>query len=304
MSASKQPTRRAVITKAAMGTAAAWTAPVVLSSPALAAGSEVPPPAPVPGVLDWSVQYPKPAYPDPGALSGGPFPSQQFHYPTLGGVLPPPAGPTKPIPDSSGTTTLTIVGGNPLGVQIRTTDPAPSIGVVINDLYRNFLVYWGDNAIAVPPGPYMPPRIGGVIKAYFLMQINPTVPATQFIQTEIEFDRPVTSLQFNIDGIDVQNTSADIVTVDGFLGGTGGTVVAPGLTKQVPASTVFSIAGNVMTGLSGAISNGSNLGNAVVSFPGPVDTVRIHYRGTNASSVPPFGQYIGIRDMSFLVSPT
>lgn len=175
---------------------------------------------------------------------------------------------------------------------------------MFNDRYRNFIVYWGDNSVSVPPGPYMPPVIGGITKPYFLMQINPSVPATQFIQLELELSRPVTSLTFRICGIDVQNTSADVLTLTGFLGGTGGATVMPGLAKEVAGSPVFSIAGNVMTGLIGAISNPSSLGNVIVTFPSAVDTLRFFYQGTNPSSVPPFGQYIGIRDMSFLVSPT
>lgn len=250
--------------------AGAWAAPVVLSTPALAAETPPTPPIPpIPLALDWGTAFPN-AYPGTG-------------------------------PASFTTPSMTTVGGR-VTITFTHSDP-DGIGKILSDAYRNFIVYHGDS-----PALTYPPLIGGEVDPYFLLQIDAdsyATPVNRFVQTTWTFSEPVGGLTFRIDSIDLVTglptssgpfTYTDVVTVTGVNGAAS---VLPTLTPVPVFPTVagFTVAGTVATGTSYA-GNGSSAGNCLVTFPAPVTSITIRYEPGRLGSN---WQYVGVRDLAFTV---
>lgn len=111
------------------------------------------------------------------------------------------------------------------------------------------------------------------------------------VTTTITLPRSFTGLQFTIYDVDFgTNQFADRVEV---IGSNGGVSVLPVLTN----GNVNTVSGNVAIG-DGASDNNQALGNVVVTFTQPVDTVIVRYGNHTTAPTNPGQQGIGIHDIT------
>lgn len=190
----------------------------------------------------------------------------------------------------------------PAPVQVDWTDhtsgtftPVPS-SITANDGTTVTITTIESSGANYPPYGFMVfnGTTGARADSLILSMENAKKPAKDWVEVIFEFSRPV---QVCFEFLDIDrwpNAWEDRLTLDGRIGGAGGTRIDIGAADVVTGPNCAVVATNTIQAVGTAVGNGSAAGNADVSYPAEIDYLRIHYDD------PPGWkeiQFIGIHDL-------
>ena len=210
---------------------------------------------------------------------------------------------------TGGTATWTTSSLGPTGKPLGTV-AAGTANTLTFSMNKSANAVWTSDTGATGSGTQSPMQFTTGNMANSLLLAMNNAANGDWTGMTITFARPMSTVSFTIGDVDTANdpwdnsTFQDRFEVTGYLSGVA--VTAPVLTPNSPANyTTTTLSGitsqitrNTAAGTTGSCNNTQTACNVVVSFPQPIDAVRLRFISGPAFTAPTL-QYVGFDDFSF-----